>query len=68
MSAFIRPKSRAAGPSPRAEVEQIIAEAQQRVADFWEGTGTDYETAAAAFNDAMRAEATDAAYCSLEAS
>lgn len=40
----------------------IIAEAQQRVADFWAHEGTDYEAVAAEFETALRAEAAGAPY------
>lgn len=67
MSAFTR-AARRADAAARDEVDRIIAEAQQRVADFWSHEGTDYEAAAAAFDAALRAEAAGAAYGSREAS
>lgn len=61
-------RRRTAGQSSRAEVERIIAEAQQRVADFWAREGADYEAAAAAFCAELRAEAAGVAYDTWEAS
>lgn len=52
----------------RTEIDQIIADAQQRAAGFWAHEGTDYEAAAAEFDAAMRAEAAGAAYRGREAS